>query len=361
MLRVEISRRLNRSATETFNLDVSFQAGTGITILFGASGSGKSLTLQMVAGLQTPDRGHIELNGHTYLDTNRRINIPIRLRKIGYVFQGLALFPHLTVLQNVSYGLKQLSKPERVERTQIILAKLGIAGFEDRRPDTLSGGEQQRVALARALVPGPNILLLDEPLSALDLPVKRSILEDLRRINREMQIPILYVTHDRSEALSLGEHLFVLESGKIVAEGNPLNVLERPRQESIARLLDVENIFDCRIVQAYPERGTMRCDLEGCQIEIPYTHGFENQPLRFGLRSGDILLAVDKPQGLSAQNVLLGKISKLETVNYEVHIQVNCGKLFKVTTTRSAVERLDLREGQDVWLVFKAHSCLILK
>lgn len=360
MLHVDISKKLSHSATQSFALEVSFQAKPGITILFGASGSGKSLTLQMVAGLQAPDHGRIELNGETYFDSERRLNVPIRRRKVGYVLQNLALFPHLTVSQNTVYGLSDLPRQERVRRSQSILRSLKIAELENRRPQTLSGGEQQRVALARALVTEPRILLLDEPLSALDLGVKRSILADLRQINQQMQIPILYVTHDRSEALSLGEHLLMLENGKIVAEGNPLGILERPPHESIAHLLDVENLFEGLVTRRYPERGTMGCNLKGCEVEVPYLDYPENQPLRFGVRSKDILVGIERPVGLSAQNVLPGRIVQLESSGYEMHLEVDCGVVFKVTTTRSAVETLQLHVSREVWLVFKAHSCLIL-
>jgi molybdate transport system ATP-binding protein len=360
MLRVRILKDFDHSVASGFTLNVSFQAEPGIAILFGPSGSGKSLTLQMVAGLKAPDHGSIELNGETYFDADRRISVPIRLRRVGYVFQSLALFPHLTVFQNVGYGLDDIRKQQRLQLCWPILEKLRISDLTDRRPQTLSGGEQQRVALARALVTRPKILLLDEPLSALDLGVKREIMADLRRINQELQIPILYVTHDRSEALSLGEHLLMLEKGKIIAEGNPLDILERPGQEGIARLLNVENLFEGTVKQRSPELGTMSCDLGGCQVEVPYADWPEGRPVRFGLRSRDILVGVEKPSGLSAQNVLPGRIVHVESGGTEVHLRVECGVIFEVTATRNAAEHLKLRTGREVWLIFKAHSCLVL-
>jgi molybdopterin-binding protein len=246
-------------------------------------------------------------------------------------------------------------------RSQKILDGLKIGGLASRMPQTLSGGERQRVALARTLVTEPKILLLDEPLSALDLSVKRLILHDLNRINQEMRILILYVTHDRSEALSLGEHLLLIENGRVVEEGNPLEVLEKPSQESIASLVGVENILEGTILRRDAERGTMRCDLGGCFVEVPYVDGPDNEAVRFGLRSRDILIAAAKPHGLSAQNLLPGRIVSIEPQDFEVHLRVDCGISFSVTTTQNAVGQLDLTSGKEVWLVFKAHSCHILR
>ena len=361
MLDVQLEKTLNPTSTSPFKLDLRFEARPGVLILFGASGAGKSLTLQLLAGLQTPDRGTIRVAGEALFDSSREINVPVRQRCVGFVFQNLALFPHLSTRQNVAYGLAHLSAAERRQRVGAMLEKLKIDSLADRSPQTLSGGEQQRVALARALVTRPRMLLLDEPLSALDLSIKRSIVADLQRINQEQRIPILYVTHDRSEALSLGERVLLLESGRVVAEGRPLDVLTQPAQESVANLTGVENLFDVRIVGRNPERGTLTCDAGGCRLEIPYGDWPIDQSLRVGLRSGDILLAVSPPKGLSAQNILPGRIQQIDAADYEVRLQVNCGKVFDVTLTRSAIETLELNLGQEVWLIFKAHSCHVLR
>jgi molybdate transport system ATP-binding protein len=361
MLDVQLEKTLNVTSTSPFKLDLRFEARPGVLILFGASGAGKSLTLQLLAGLQTPDRGTIRAGGEALFDSFRQINVPVRQRCVGFVFQNLALFPHLNTRQNVAYGLTHISAAERRQRVGAMLEKLKINSLADRSPQTLSGGEQQRVALARALVTRPRMLLLDEPLSALDLSIKRSIVADLQRINQEQRIPILYVTHDRSEALSLGERVLLLESGRVVAEGKPLDVLTQPVKESVANLTGVENLFDVRVVGRNPERGTLTCDAGGCRLEIPYGDWPIDQPLRVGLRSGDILLAVSPPAGLSAQNILPGRIQQIDATDYEVRLQVNCGKIFDVTLTRSAIETLELNLGQEVWLIFKAHSCHVLR
>jgi molybdate transport system ATP-binding protein len=360
MLDVQLEKTLN-AASAPFRLDVRFETGPGVLILFGASGAGKSLTLQLLAGLQTPDHGSIRVDGEALFDSSRKINLPVRRRRVGFVFQNLALFPHLSTRQNVAYGLAHLSASERQQRVNVMLEKLKIDSLANRSPHTLSGGEQQRVALARALVTHPRMLLLDEPLSALDLSIKRSIVADLQRINQELRIPILYVTHDRSEALSLGEHLLVLEAGRIVAEGKPIDVLNQPQKESVANLTGVENLFDVRILERNPERGTLTCEAGGCRLEIPYIDWPADRSLRVGLRSGDILLAVSHPEGLSAQNILPGRIQSIDSGDYEVCLKVDCGRVFDVTLTRTATERLELGQGSEVWLIFKAHSCHVLR
>jgi molybdate transport system ATP-binding protein len=361
MLDAQLEKTLNARSTAPFKLDLRFKAAPGVLILFGASGAGKSLTLQLLAGLQTPDQGTIQVGDDVLFDSSRQISLPVRLRRVGFVFQNLALFPHLNTRQNVAYGLAHLGTADRQQRVDAMLEKLQINTLADRSPQTLSGGEQQRVALARALVTCPRMLLLDEPLSALDLSIKRSIVADLQRINQELRIPILYVTHDRSEALSLGERLLLLEAGRVVAEGKPIDVLNQPLKESVANLTGVENLFDVRVVGRNPERGTLTCDAGGCRLEVPYGDWPVDRSIRVGLRSGDILLAVSPPEGLSAQNILPGRIRRIDSADYEVCLQVDCGRVFDVTLTRSALETLQLSLGREVWLIFKAHSCHVLR
>lgn len=361
MLDVDLYKQLRPNSKAPFTLEVRFQAGTGITILFGPSGAGKSLLLRLLAGLERPDRGCIRVGSETLFDSTRRVDLPIHRRGIGFVFQDLALFPHLSAFRNVTYGLAHIPARERKQRASRMLEKLKIAGLSERSSLSLSGGEQQRVALARALVTQPRLLLLDEPLSALDAVVKRSILDDLQQLNRELRIPILYVTHDRSEAITLGENLVVLEAGRIVAQGGPLEVLAYPQKESVAQLAGVENFFDASILEFHPERGTMTCEAGGCHLEVPYMDWPPGRPLRVGLRGGDILLAIQHPVGLSAQNILPGRILKIEPLGLDIHLQVDCGRVFRVMLTRVAAEKLQLSPGGEVWLIFKAHSCHVLR
>ena len=361
MLTAYLYRQFAPKAGPKFTLDVSFTLQSGITILFGPSGCGKSLTLQMVAGILNPHRGNIRSNGEVFFDSDLSKSLPIRHREVAYVFQDLALFPHMTVFQNVAYGLNGISAREQETRVGAILDSFGISGLAKRKPERLSGGEQQRVALARALVTRPRVLLLDEPLSALDLEVKRLLMRDLELLNREMQIPILFVTHDLAEALTLGEHLLFMENGQIVTEGRPFDILGIPHMASIARFLGVENEFQGTITEKHQADGTMVCCIGGCKVIVPYTEWPEERPLRLGLRSRDVLISNQRLHGLSAQNILPGRVRSIEHLHHEIHLLVDCGIELRVTLTANAANSLRLQEGKEVWAIFKSHSCFILK
>src|ERR1700723_1083181 len=226
-----LSVRIGKTLGKAFSLAAEFEAGAGITILFGPSGSGKSTLLNCIAGLIAPESGRIALGARVLFDSKGRVNVPARRRSVGYLFQNLALFPHLTVEQNVKYGLAKMPANVREERTATILESFRIAHLRGRKPNELSGGERHRVALARSLVTDPMVLLLDEPLTALDALTKSEIIEDLRGWNASHQIPIIYVTHAVREAFALGERVVVLDEGRILAQGTPQEVLNAPRHE----------------------------------------------------------------------------------------------------------------------------------
>src|SRR5260370_11619891 len=210
--------KIFRSPEREFSLDAEFTAEPGFTIVFGASGSGKTTLLDCVAGVATPETGRITVGERVLFETNSRINVPVAKRGVGYVLQELAVFPHLTVEQNTEYGLAHLPRPERKQRASAMLQEFRIDQLKRQRPAKISGGERQRVALARALVTNPCVLLLDEPLAALDASTKASILGDLRRWNEAHGIPILYVTHSREELIALGERVLVMEQSRIIEQ-----------------------------------------------------------------------------------------------------------------------------------------------
>lgn len=223
-----------------FRLRVAFGVGEGITALFGPSGAGKTLTLRSIAGLTTPRSGRIVASGRTLFDSAAAIDVPPRERGIGYLFQQYALFPHLTVEQNVGFGLHRLARSVRSRRVDEMLALVGLEGLGRRRPAQLSGGQQQRVALARALAPEPDLLLLDEPFAAVDLRTRRRLRAELRRIQEATSTPMILVTHDLAEVRQLSESLVVLDGGRVREAGatrallaDPDGILAELTEESI--------------------------------------------------------------------------------------------------------------------------------
>ncbi len=356
-----LSARLRKRFATGFELHISFEAPAGITILFGASGSGKTTVLNCVAGLLTPDEGRIVLGGRVLFDSGDAINQPVSRRGVGYVFQSLALCPHLTVAQNVEYGLAAMPAAERHARSRRMLESLRIGHLGTRRPAGLSGGERQRVALARALVTEPKILLLDEPLAALDLPTQSLLLDDLREWNRSHRVPVLYVTHSQREVYALGERVVVVEEGRKIAEGPPHETLAAPRLETTAELSGVENIFDARVVAVHEAQGTMTCEVAGSvRLEAPMGRQAPGSPVRIAIHAGDILIAAEPPRAISARNVIPGTIIALRQFGVTLEADVDCGAVFHAKLTPGARDALGLEPGKKVWLVVKTYSCHLL-
>lgn len=342
-----------------FVLDVSIEAAPGITILFGPSGAGKSTLLDCIAGLVDPREGRISADGEVLFDSKARINRPPQERRVAYVFQTLSLFPHLTVEQNVGYGLHELRQPQRAARVAEILSAFRADKVRARRPAEISGGERQRVALARSLVTQPRVLLLDEPLSGLDGNLKAAIVDDLRSWNAARRIPILYVTHSREEVDALGERVIAMDHGQVVTQGIPMQVLEAPRRKRLAQAAGFENLLSGTVVDLREPDGVMRVRLSAsaCEIEVPLGYASVGTPVCIAIRAGDILLATSRPEGLSARNLLVGQLIALERRGSLFIARVNCGAEFIVHLTPGAVRALNLTEGLQVWLVLKTHSC----
>ena len=363
-------RKRFAAQSQEFVLEVEFQAAPGFTILFGPSGAGKTTLLDCVAGLATPDSGRIAIADQILFDLAERTDLPVAKRRVGYVFQNLALFPHLTVEQNVQYGLAHLPQAERTAQASAILQAFRIPHLARHYPREISGGESQRTALARTLVTDPAVLLLDEPLAALDAATKTKIIDDLRSWNQAHRIPILYVTHSRDEVFALGERVIVLDAGRIVAQGTPHEVITAPLQETVAQLVGFENIFDAIVESVHPARGTMTCKITSCRIaadggpvllETPLVRGGVGSALRVGIRAGDILLATAPPVGLSARNVIPGRIASLEQRDVIVTARVKCRVEMEVHLTLAARDSLQLAPGREVWLVIKTHSCHLMQ
>jgi molybdate transport system ATP-binding protein len=356
-LEVCLNKRING-----FHLDVSWKIGNELAVLFGFSGAGKTLTLKMIAGLVKPDHGVVRLNGKTFFDSMTGIDRPSYRRSLGYVFQDLALFPHLTAAKNITYGLAGMARSEQQKQVDAILESFRISHLGARKPGEISGGERQRVALARALVTEPCLLLLDEPLAGLDAPTKSKIVDDLRAWNRAHRLPILYVTHSRDEVFALGEQVIVLENGHVVANGTPHEVMTAPRQETVAQLAGFENIFDAVVIAMHEDRGTMTCRIadSNVDLETPLVRAEVGSALRIGIRAGDILLATMPPQGLSARNVIPGHVVSLQQRDVIVSAGVDCGVEVEVHLTLAARDALQLQPGRRVWLIVKTHSCHLM-
>jgi molybdate transport system ATP-binding protein len=349
-----------------FVLDVAAEIPAGITILFGPSGAGKSTLLDCIAGLIHPDTGQISIGAEILLDTDRGISLPARKRHIAYVFQNLALFPHLTVEQNVAYGLAHLQPSERAARISATLEALRVRKFEKRKPDELSGGERQRVALARSLATSPRVLLLDEPLTALDAGLKKSIMGDLSAWNAAQNIPILYVTHSRNEVDALGERVIALDQGKVVGAGTPNEILDTPRRSPLAQSAGFENLLHGTVMQLRESDGVMSVRLEesNCEIETPLGYSRVGDKIKLAIRAGDILLATELPHGLSARNVIAGKIISLDQrgVMFVARVATHGvnAVVFTVHLTPGARRALELDVNRAVWLVLKTYSCHVL-
>lgn len=358
-LTVSLRKRLSTN----FTLDIEFSAASGFTMLFGASGAGKTTVLKCIAGLARPDEGRVSIGARTLFDSAAGVDVAVPKRRVGYVFQHLALFPHMSVQRNLEYGLAEMDPAARRERAEAIAESFRIAHLLDRRPDQASGGERQRVALARSLVTDPQALLLDEPLAALDYVTQSRIIDDLRTWNLARNLPILYVTHSHREVYALAERVIVLEQGRLVADGTPHDVLQSPTEESVAQLAGFENFFDATVVTVRPDAGTMQCHLDGsgADLEVPLSAAPVGSKVRVAIRAGDILLANREPAGLSARNVLAGTIAALKREGTRIVAEVDAGSRFVVHLTPGAVESLELAVGRRVWLVVKTHSCRLLR
>jgi molybdate transport system ATP-binding protein len=241
-----------------FDLDIAWTSEAPVTTLFGPSGAGKTVTLDCIAGLLTPDAGRVAVGGRVLFDAAAGLDVPPRARRLGYVFQGYALFPHLTVLDNVTFGLHALPRRERHTRARAVLERIGLAGFERRHPGDLSGGQRQRVALARALATEPSLLLLDEPFSALDAPLRHALREDLARVLADWRTAAVLVTHDFTEAYRLGDRIVVYDAGRVVQAAPRSELLWQPASESVARIMGIRNVLHGSVVKATPDRIQIR-------------------------------------------------------------------------------------------------------
>ena len=356
MLEIQVRRRLG-----SFALDASLTVSAGsVTVLVGESGSGKSTLLRLVAGLLEPDEGRIALDGEPLADRAAGRWVPPEARPVGYVAQDYALFPHLSARENVAFGLRALGLPRReIEaRALAALSRFGLDALSRQRPHELSGGQQQRVALARALVLDPAVLLLDEPLSALDLVTRRSVRSELRRTLAGLSCATLFVTHQPTEALAFGEQIAVLEAGRVTQCGARSDFLREPRSRYVAEFLGV-NLWEGQITERHGD-GMASVFAEGGVLVLP-DPGFDG-PVRLLVHPHDVVLSAGPPEG-SARNVFSGAVEELipEPPGGErVRVLLATRPALAAQVTRDAVEALRLRPGVRVFASFKATGVVVV-
>jgi molybdate transport system ATP-binding protein len=346
-----------------------------VMILFGPSGSGKTTTLRTIAGLVQPRQGHIEVGSQVVFDSDSGSWVPPHRRRVGYLTQQYHLFPHLSVIGNVCYGLAKRGQGDpsaeqpqaQIER---LLQSLQLEGLEERRVWELSGGQQQRVALARALATDPKVLLLDEPFSSLDGELRRALRGELRSILSRANIPVILVTHDREEALAMGDLIQVIDRGRKLSRGEPLSILGQPGQARVARLVGVENILPMRVESRHPQDGTMLCiSRDGSNetgnrphLEVPLSDLAEGQPVTVGIRASDIILAAERLVSSSARNQVRGRVIGIELRPPGYEVTLDCaGIQFHCHITGTSLSEMKVAAGQDLWAVFKASSCFLVK
>ena len=346
-----------------FELDVDVSFDARVTAIFGPSGSGKTTLLDAIAGVREIAEGEIEINGNTIFSSSRGINRPPQRRGIGYVPQEGALFPHLSVRKNILFGTARnynVGESKGIDIDHVVKI-LEIGNLLNRAVTELSGGEAQRVALARAILSRPQLLLLDEPLAALDVALKERILPYLGRVRDEFGLPMIYVTHNLTEVLTLADWVLMIQQGKLVAQGVPKEALRSVN--AIKQLADeqFENVFSATFVESDARAGRTRVRLpSGAELFIPYSSPSANSIIQIRVSADDILIATQSPEGISAGNVLPGTIRSIEPVDGEAMITVVAGDEFVVRLTSAAILRLGLRENSPVFLIIKTRSFRVL-
>lgn len=349
-LNVDFEKRYagGRGVVARFDTPLSDAA---ITVLFGASGSGKTTILRCLAGLESPERGSIRCGGKVWFDASRRIDVRPQERSIGYLFQEYALFPHLTVRQNVLFGSRTLDRADRDQRFDRLIALVGLEGFEHRYPARLSGGEKQRVALARALVRRPRLLLLDEPLSALDAPTREQLRRRLRALVKQVDVPALVVTHDRTEALALGDRMVVVDDGGVRQSGPILDVFAKPADLAVARVVGVETVAPGRVTGLVDGIATVDVDRTTLTALVDAPVG---RDVYVCIRAEDVTLERGEAPKSSARNRLDGRVVAVERDGAMVRVTLDCGFHLMALVTPHSRDALDLHPGADITAVVKA-------
>lgn len=340
----ECRKRLSKAFEVEADLRIPLSQAP-VTVLFGPSGSGKTTLLRMLAGLERPDAGSIVFRQRAWFDAARAIHLPPQQRGAGFLFQDYALFPHLTVAENIAYAASR-------ETARKLLDTFGLAELGASKPRAISGGQQQRVALARALAAQPELLLLDEPLSALDAPTRSRTRYELRRMLLAGGVPSIVVTHDRMEAVALGDWMAVMVDGRIRQTGPVQEVFRRPADLQVAESVGVENVLAAEIVGR--DSGLLLLQVGGVRIQC--VDSGENGPVFACIRAEDVALTREMNQVSSARNRLAGRVRAVIPEGALARVELDCGFPLVALVTAQSAGDLALREGENVSAVVKATS-----
>ncbi|MEJ2016609.1 MAG: molybdenum ABC transporter ATP-binding protein [Limibacillus sp.] len=345
-----------RQSLRHFSLEVAFETGArGITALFGPSGAGKSSTVEAIAGLRRGAEGRIALDGRVLLDSGAKVFLPPEERRVGCVFQDARLFPHLSVRSNLLYGWRRSRQRAPEAEIDGVIALLGLEPLLARSPGSLSGGEKQRLALGRALLMKPDLLLLDEPLAALDQNRKGEILPFLERLRDESGVPMVYVSHSIEEVTRLADRMVVMNEGKVAAEGTVFEITARLDLFPLTGRYEAGAVIECRVTEQDPAFSMTRLSFTGGSLWVPEIELPKGAEVRVRLRARDIILAKSAPNDISVNNVLEGVIKEIrEDQSAFVDVQVDCGgTLILARITKRSLQRLGLGPGQSVFALAK--------
>jgi molybdate transport system ATP-binding protein len=341
-------------ATAPIPLDVAFDVGAGeLLALVGPSGAGKTTLLRAIAGLWRPGEGRVEVNGATWLDTAARIDLPTHRRRLGIVVQNFALFPHMSALANV---MAAMDAPCRAEAGRL-LDLVGLPGLGERRPAELSGGQQQRVALARALARRPEVLLLDEPFSAVDRPTRERLQVEILALRAHLPMPVVLVTHDINEAQLLADSMVVLEGGRAVASGSTATVMANPEALRALGIREAASLLPATLVAHLPD-GLSQFETAGGALFLPAVDAAPGSRMQVRIMAHDVILSRGRPEGLSAQNILAGTVARItlgEGPGTMVYVAVGDHELLARITRRAAGQMM-LAPGDGVHLILKSLS-----
>jgi len=348
-----------RQQRGTFTLDVNLTASTpGVIALFGRSGCGKTTLVNLLAGLSQGAQGRIVVDDQVWFDSARGVQVPAELRRIGYVFQDARLFPHYSVRGNLDYGAKRAPQPPSAARFDEVVDLLGLAPLLQRRPGGLSGGERQRVALGRALLSQPRLLLLDEPLASLDAARREDVLPWLERLRDQLQIPMVFVSHQYDEVLRLATEVLVMDDGRVVAQGDVASISLAPALRAIVGPDAIGAVLDGHIERRDTATGLADVRVGEGLLQLLCADASVGRRVRVQLRARDIILATVEPQGLSVRNQLRGTLCSISPDGDSDLIEVDIGGGTRVLSriTRSATQQLQLRPGLLLWVLVKAVS-----